>query len=59
MPGCDILADNKEENPLLTWEFGFLLRKKRRNCYEEEIDQLINGTYTDGFTGWMRARKYI
>ena len=29
MPGCDILADNKEENPLLTWEFGFLLRKNK------------------------------
>lgn len=29
MPGCDILADNKEENPLLTWEFGFCFAKTK------------------------------
>ena len=29
MPGCDILADNKEENPLPAWGLGFLLRKNK------------------------------
>lgn len=31
MPGVTISADNKEENPLLTWEFGFLLRKNKED----------------------------
>ena len=31
MPGCDISADNKEENPLPAWEFGFLLRKNKED----------------------------